>query len=414
MSNNSYYKTTLKRNFKSFPPIFISIVAILLIFAIIGAVTFNMLSKSDYKKKVNIGLVGNSKGSYLGLGIDSLSKYDSLRFEMKFISLSEKEAKEQLLNKSLACYIVIPDNFVDDLIDGNNPHLDYVTTDSETFLGAAIIRDVTVIVAKCLSECEAGIYSMHKIAIDNNISDEKISDGDIVMSEKYINFVLERSNGFSPQILGISDGVSTEGYYFCAILFLFLMIFGVFYAKILFRKKQYFIGYLKSKGIGIKRQIFCEYFSYFTVSALTLFFFCLVGSAVLGFLKLNLIDFAEINMVSGILFFIKLIPILLMITAFQFLLFEAIGSECAAVLAQFMSAIVFAYLGGCFYPINFFPTYYQKLVNYLPNGAGFSYIRQCFSGQFNVFCFLTVLAYFVLFIGISIAIRSKRIGKTGD
>ena len=82
-------------------------------------------------------------------------------------------------------------------------------------------------------------------------------------------------------------------------------------------------------------------------------------------------------------------------------------------IGQFICAIVFAYLSGCFYPINFFPASYQKMVGYLPFGAGFSYIRQAFGGNLTGLNFAVVMVYGLLFMTASVLARKMRVERSG-
>lgn len=413
MSKRAYFKANLKRNIRLLPSILLPVLAIGLIFAVIASIAVYSIFNSENRAKVKLGLVGNTEGTYLGLGIDAIQKYDTSKYELSFIRLDEDIAKAKLKNHEISAYLLIPRGFVDDLVSGNSPQITYVSNKNENYFSAEIIKEVASVISSTFSPAEAGIYSMHRVARKFHHSRSEIQNADTEISLEYISFVLNRSRIFAPEVLGVSDGLPSETYYVCAIAFFFMLIWGVFCTSVLKIKSPSNIGYLKSKGIGISRQILSEFFAFFLVSAVVFTIIATITGFVFEHFPYNIPGFKDITLTNGLLFSVKILPVLFLTTAFQFFLYEAIDSSCGVIISQFISAIIFAYLAGCFYPINFFPVSYQMIVDFLPFGAGFSYIRQAFAGSLTPLTFALTISYGIIFVAISIFIRKLRMERSG-
>ncbi|HCH27928.1 MAG TPA: hypothetical protein DEW35_00315 [Ruminococcaceae bacterium] len=413
MIRKSYFKANLKRNIRLLPSILLPVLAIGLIFAVIGSAAVYSVLNSESRAKVKLGLVGKTEGTYLGFGIDSVQKYDTSKYELTFLRLDEETAKSKLKKREISAYLVVPDRFVSDLVEGENPQITYVSNKTENNFSSEIIKEVAAVISSTVSPAEAGIYSMHKIADDNGFSKSEIRKADTELSLDYISFVLNRNRIFAPEFLGVSDGLPGETYYFCAVIFFFMLIWGIFCTGILKTKTISYIGYIKSRGIGITRQITGEYFAFSVVSATVLVVISVITGSVFEHIPLNLPGFDRIGVSSALLFSFKILPALFMITAFEFLLYELVESSCAVIIGQFVCAIVFAYMAGCFYPINFFPVSYQKIVPFLPFGAAFSYIRQAFAKNISLSGFVAVTAYGLAFVIISVFARKARTERSG-
>ncbi len=413
MIRKSYFKANLKRNIRLLPSILLPVLAIGLIFAVIGSAAVYSVLNSESRAKVKLGLVGKTEGTYLGFGIDSVQKYDTSKYELTFLRLDEETAKSKLKKREISAYLVVPDRFVSDLVEGKNPQITYVSNKTENNFSSEIIKEVAAVISSTVSPAEAGIYSMHKIADDNGFSKSEIRKADTELSLDYISFVLNRNKIFAPEFLGVSDGLPGETYYFCAVIFFFMLIWGIFCTGILKTKTISYIGYIKSRGIGITRQITGEYFAFSVVSATVLVVISVITGSVFEHIPLNLPGFDRIGVSSALLFSFKILPALFMITAFEFLLYELVESSCAVIIGQFVCAIVLAYMAGCFYPINFFPVSYQKIVPFLPFGAAFSYIRQAFAKNISLSGFVAVTAYGLAFVIISVFARKARTERSG-
>ena len=119
-----------------------------------------------------------------------------------------------------------------------------------------------------------------------------------------------------------------------------------------------------------------------------------------------------LTVVGCVLFIVKILPVVVMITFMQMMVYELISNRVAAVLMQFILTVVLGYLSGCFYPSYFFPEALQKISAVLPVGAGFAYVRRAMTGWPSLVDFALVISYAAAFFGLTCSV--KRYKVTGD
>jgi len=83
-----------------------------------------------------------------------------------------------------------------------------------------------------------------------------------------------------------------------------------------------------------------------------------------------------------------------------------------AVLTQFLTFMLLGYLSGCFYPNFFFPDTLRSLMETLPVGLGFSFLRKIMTKEPILADLAWVFSYVCLFFVIAVNMRKYRI--TGD
>lgn len=168
---------------------------------------------------------------------------------------------------------------------------------------------------------------------------------------------------------------------------------------------------MASKGVGPLRQVAGEYLAY-----LFLVLCCLLGVFAILLLVLGsgVLKFAEWNgMEAGglIVFYLRLIPVAAAFAAMQFLLYESVSGIVNSILLQFIVCIGMAYLSGCFYPLGMFPDVLQRLGEILPAGLSLRYADAGLLGEIAWSAGLGLFLYLVVFLWLSVYVRSLRIRR---
>ena len=130
-----YMRLQLKRMGKVFPAVFL--VTVLLSVGI-GLLVWMQLSagrQDDNRQKIVLGIVGDTRDSYLGFGIYALEHLDSSRFTISFSELTEEEAAIQLESGKISGYIRIPDGFLDSIVSGRNMPVTFVRGGAQSGIG---------------------------------------------------------------------------------------------------------------------------------------------------------------------------------------------------------------------------------------------------------------------------------------
>ena len=104
-----------------------------------------------------------------------------------------------------------------------------------------------------------------------------------------------------------------------------------------------------------------------------------------------------------------LIPILMMISALHFVLYETIRNPVANLLFQFIGVIGMGYISGYIYPSSFFPDGIAMVGKLLPTGIALESFSDAVLGERNMKILGVELLFFTVFMILSIWTRRQSI-----
>lgn len=406
-----YFYSQVKRVVRFLPIILVISMVLCVLVSIIFSAMLSIDENKKDKQKFAIGVVGDTKESFLGIGISALENFDSSRFAIEFVELDEEKAKSSLQKGEISAYAVVPDDFVNSLVHGEIKKIKYYTTDDGVGISAVFEKEVTQVISNILVQSQKGVYGLADAMEDNGASyctGEKMNE----LCAEYFELIINRTSMGKNEYIGIADEVSMQGYFLCSIITLFVFLFGISCVSMYAKMDISLNRILYAKGQSGQRQIICEYFTYFLLVYLVVFVTS-VCVAVLGGLKSLIPELEYMGMSEILLFTIRIIPVVAMISAFHFLLFEITRDIVTGVLLQFVASVSLTYISGCFYPIYFFPEIVQRISTFLPAGLARSYLSESIVQKPITISFVFILIYFVLFLGVTILVRNRRIKGRG-
>ena len=409
--SRSYFGVQLKRVFKILP---IQLLVNLLAFICVGVfLVFFMRDSilSSDTQKYKIGVVGDMTDSYLGFGISTLQAIDDSRLVIELIGMSEEEAREAFRKGELYAFVRIPDGLFESIVSGaNDCPVTYVAAEGQKGIGSIVMNEITEVVSNIVTHSQSGIYGMQGI-LQNYGKTDDIWDATEQLNIRYIDLVLNRRKLCDVEILGVSNGLSTIEYYFCSILIFFILLSGINNSTLFSRKNKELAGFLKTRGIGASRQVVGEYLAYVSLMLVCILEIFLVFSVVIGggFFQIEKWEGIDVEALWG--FFLRFLPVILMLSAMQFMVYELVTGIVSSLLLQFICSISMGYLSGFFYPANFFPETLQRIGRILPTGAALQYTDACMTGEISALPVLEVLLYLACFLGVSVFIRKGRIQR---
>ena len=406
-----YFYSQVKRVVRFLPIILVISMVLCVLVSIIFSAMLSIDENKKDKQKFAIGVVGDTKESFLGIGISALENFDSSRFAIEFVELDEEKAKSSLQKGEISAYAVVPDDFVNSLVHGEIKKIKYYTTDDGVGISAVFEKEVTQVISNILVQSQKGVYGLADAMEDNGASyctGEKMNE----LCAEYFELIINRTSMGKNEYIGIADEVSMQGYFLCSIITLFVFLFGISCVSMYAKRDISLNRILNAKGQSGQRQIICEYFTYFLLVYLVVFVTS-VCVAVLGGLKSLIPELEYMGMSEILLFTIRIIPVVAMISAFHFLLFEITRDIVTGVLLQFVASVSLTYISGCFYPIYFFPEIVQRISTFLPAGLARSYLSESIVQKPITINFVVILIYFVLFLGVTILVRNRRIKGRG-
>ena len=407
MKTKKYFALQLKKSARLYPSILAITVLLIVSIAVTAGVIISNNANSDDKQKFKIGITGDLSNTYLDAGIAAVQNMDESRFSIEFVTLDEDEAIEFVKNGKISGYIRVPDNFVQSIMKMKNVPLVYVTSNTPTRFGSIMLYEIASTIADTVTETQKGIYAMQNLSKEYGKKQNYGANIDKINIE-YITSVLGRSETVKIETVGIADGLSLGAYFVCGGIMIFLLLWGISCNSLLLKKDRSLEMLLISKGQSAFQQVITEYFAFFFVSVITILLFTLTGSIVFSSVGTGIPEIDGSYFYHYVLYFIGLIPIILMVTSLQFLFYELISGTVGVILLQFVFAIGSGYICGCLYPSYYFPVPIQKAASLLPTGVGLSYIRGLMGGSSVRSSLLAVMAYTLVFLALSCAVRKHR------
>ena len=406
-----YFCMQLKRVFKILP---IQLFLNFLVCTCVGALVVFFIQDgllSSGTKKYQIGIVGDMTDSYLGFGISTLQAVDDARFVIELTGMSEEEARKAFRKGELYAFVRIPDGLVESIESGANDRpVTYVAAEGQKGIGSIVMNEIVDVVSNIVTRSQSGIYGMQNILRDYGRTDN-LWEATEQLNFRYLDIVLGRRKFCDVEILGMANGLSTEGYFFCSILIFFLLLSGINNSPLFSQKSGDLAGFLKARGVGAAGQVAGEYLAYVCLMLACILEIFLVLAVVMGSGAFQIAEWEGLGAEPLLGFLLRFLPVAFMLAAMQFLIYELVSGIVSSLLLQFICSISMGYLSGFFYPANFFPQTLQKIGRLLPTGAALRYTDSCMVGEISLSSMLGVLFYLACFLGLSVLIRKSRIQR---
>ncbi|MBE6631334.1 MAG: ABC transporter permease [Ruminococcaceae bacterium] len=405
-----YLRLQCKRVFKTLPKVFSVSLALCLFLSVIAVSLFNMDSESEEKRKINIGIVGETDDPYVSMGVAALRNMDSSRFAMDVVSLTADEAEAALKKGDISAYAVIPGDFIENALAGDVGSISFYSSSGDSGIIPLFKEEIALFVEELMVHSQKGTYGMNEAMKAEGAADRWKRMNDICV--EYLSLILSRSDLSELEILGISDELSLASYFVCGLGVFFLMLWGIGTCSLFSKRDMGIKRLLRAKGTGCFAQISAEFIPYTALMYADLLLiiaifgtvFSLVPNAVSTFPELNGTDLGWL-----ISFAVKMIPVVLCLSAIQFALYEAAGGGVGGTLLQFIIFLALGYAGGCLYPIHFLPKTMQDMSVILPSSASRSYMAGLFFDEISSFDFSVIIIYAAAALGLAAFVRSRRL-----
>lgn len=397
----SYFKLQCKRVSK----VFVSILLVTLILAAgIGVALVTLIGNyqnSDENTVFIIGITGDMENEYLKWGLAAVQAFDDTRFTMEFVHMEEDEAIEKLSNGILTAYVDLPSGFVEGAISGNLEPIRFVTTPGASGLVTMFKNEITSAIIEMAVDTQKGTNGIADAAYDQGVG-ELAGDLQFEISLAYVDLILSRGDMITVDVLGISSGLSMVEYYICGLSIVFLMLAGLPFVTIYCRKDDSLNTLLLSKGFSYKKQLLCEWIAHF------LSLLCLVLIVALLLTSVFIISPDLIPIKEFFAFLLYLIPVLLMLSAFNIMLFEITSNTVSGVLMHFFTTLSLCYISGCFYPIYSFPEIIQAIQFVFPTGLARACLANAFVQETNLLALIANLLFGIAFYLLAVYFRTRK------
>lgn len=364
---------------------------------------------SEEKSPFKVALTGDTQDQYIRWGMAALKTLDETRYSIEIIVLEEPQAEKKLKVGKISAYIVIPPDFIENALHGDIKPLRFVTSAGGKSIVTMFKNEITQLITDMLINSEKGVYGIND-ALDHNGYSEisgKLMDR---LNLEYVNLILHRSDLLDVEISGVSHGLTLVEYYISAVALLLLLMMGIPYAPLHIKSDFSLNRLLISKGKGNLSQMFSEFLSHFlSVGLLCVTIFAAVAIAFkyLG----GSVGSTLLTPMSLLSLSYKAVPVIIMISAFNIMIFELSSQLISGMLLHFFSVLCLCYASGCFFPIYTFPKALQQLSGFLPTGIAREYLESCITGDDILLYLVGVLAFGFAFFVIALSARCYKTVK---
>lgn len=387
------------------PLSFALMLALLLCVSLILAAFFGAEERSEENTKLRIAVSGDTENEMMQLGIAALSAFDDTRFAMELVELPENEAIESLSRGEISAVVVFPEDFIERALRGEVGVIRFITSSGAQNVVTLLKNEITKVITDMALACEKGTYSIAEAIEANSLP---VSAGKYMneLSIEFAMLVFSRSEIYSLKELGISEGIDGGQYYVCAMCVFLFMLFGVCFSVVCVKRDNSLDALLASKGFGSTKQILCEYAAHFVSLCLLI----AAVAAAAGAFALLVGSRGEIilSAVPPTSFFGRLIPVVLMLAAFNMMIFELTSDLISASLLHFLSSLGLCYASGCFYPVYALPLPMQKIAGILPSGVAREFLEGAYTGEATGIKLVCLVLLGAAFLAVSVVARRAR------
>ena len=371
----------------------------LTIAGICGIFALKIGTTNKSQSRIGVGIVGSIENKYMKLGVEMLNNMDASRFSIKFINMDETAAKKSLKAGEIIGYFKIDKDFIEALEKGENRPVEYISSGAGMI--SALSKEVASVFSTLLVNSERAIYATDNYLIDH----PQVYNRERANTEFNIELlknVMSRGRIYDVKSIDTVSGLSDADNYICGMSVLFMMLTGLGLGGLLSDKNESLLRVLKSRGLSYGDSLIADMFVISLYIILTVLIFT-GGMALTGAILPGNHNFVNLFEYCKDIVFLSV-----MFASMHLFIYEIIYKRVVAVLAELLLGISLGYIGGCIYPISFFPDIIRKLSIFLPSGAGIQVLSDGMGYSVDIFCFIIILVYSILFIGGVYALRNKR------
>lgn len=349
-------------------------------------------SKNDQKTAV-IALVGTQDDSLLQNAVTIISSMDQLQYEVTFVDMQETQAQNALKSGQIAAYVVFPDTFLENALQGTILPIRFVSISNDEGLVTMIRNELTDVVSQILFTSEYGAFALAEALLEFDYTGSVNAEMNEI-SYAFAALLFSRENIYTVEISISNQGSNMQTDLICGLWVVGLFLICAPFAPVLIREELDLEKLLASRKCSALKQIFCEFCAFMSI---------VVMVAIIP----GVIQFGPLRMIC-------FVPVIFVLCAISFLVYNLSNDVVGGGLLQLFLCFVLSFAGGCIYPVYFLPIPVQKLAGYLPSALCQRYLSGINTQKTDVLLFCRLLLMGIVCILISAVLRHIRLsGKKG-
>lgn len=355
-----YLELELKRAWKRLPHIYAGAIALFFLMGAIALLSSQTLYGDAVTGRITVGVVLPKEDLLAEKVISMVTSLGSVKSLCDFEYVDQEEGLKQLQAGNLYAVMEIPEEFVQDIIDGTNTPV-RILLPPDAGLEGRIFRELTDAGARTLGASQAGIYAGGELCRLYGL-DSSISQLEADLNRIYLSYSLPRTDYFRHRTERATGDVDTVQFYGISACVLFLLLCAIPVSSYLLPWRPALIRKLSVAGIGhIVR----------TVSR-TLGLTMLIAAVAAPIAAVAAFKgWIAKSLLSAVILFLVCMATASLVT----LCYQAAGTLMGGILLLFLAGIGQHFLSGGFIPLVFLPEAVQKWAPFLPSSTLMSGIQ---------------------------------------
>lgn len=374
----------IKSAFLSLPKILAATFAFSIIVGLLGFTGTKLLYGDNAVKPMDIALVlPEDSESYTLAAFTFLGEIDTVKTLCSFREMPEKDAFDALRNGRIDAIILIPDKFIEHIMNGTNTPAEVILPTSGGASSSPLFRELVNAGVGDLAVAQAGIYAVDDACVSYGRRSE-LASAESYLNETYLSYSLNRSAYYKIDTIVSTGSLSLVQFYSCTAIVMLIMFSCLSCIHLLARENKSLTLAFSRKGIPSLilnlSKTFGVSLMFFAVAILAVLC-CFAVSAfsqdATGILEIILTDFSFIDI---ILMFIAIFTTVLTAQT----IIEISDNMLAEVVLLFLLTLVMMFLGGAIIPSVLLPEIIQKIGIFMPLTWVFRLWGDVLSDSFNI------------------------------
>ncbi len=382
---------TLKKQLRVWLSFIVAVIASVGIAVVTAYMVNAYLNEGLLAGKLKLGLVNNDTHQYAQNAVNLI--FSGVNSDDEYVSFELIDSEEQMLkdleNGDIFGAIVIPKNFVNSILSGeNNPPK--IISDPRNPLYALMLEQLANSLTDVLSIAQSGIYSaidMHSELSGNN---KNISTGDLLnINSRFMLVSLSRLNMFVGNPLTAVGEVSVVWHYMVMVGMFFLMLVSAVIAPV-FKLDDNAVSLIDLNRLGYLNTVLLSR----------------VATGILPYLMLSAVVVPALSNGNSVQKMVIVLAVSLILYAIPLFIYTVSGSTAHTTSIIFILSLYSLFVGGGILPSVFLPNAInaQKILSPL------YYISQLMASGSTAFALLAIFIGLGL-ITISIIITKNRLRR---
>lgn len=389
-----YLELELKRACKRLPHIYAGAIALFFLMGAIALLSSRTLYGDAVSGRIAVGVVLPEQDILAEKVVGMVSSLGSVKSLCDFEFVDRAEGLEQLNRGELYALMEIPEEFVQDIMDGTNTPVQ-ILLPSGTGLEGRIFRELTDAGARTLGASQAGIYAGGDLCRLYGM-ESSIGQLEADLNTIYLSYSLPRGDYFRHRTERATEDVDTLQFYGISAFVLYLFLCAIPVSGYLLPMRPALSRKLTVDGIGCPARTGARVLG-LTLLLVAAAFPVMVIAAVKGWVA------------GGSASAALLILVCAAAASLVALCFQAAGTLMGGIVLLFLAGVGQHFLAGGFLPLVFLPETARSLAPFLPSTILMDGLKMAVTAEWNPAGFgkLGILAVTGLILGTVLEVERK-------